>query len=129
MEVLRRKKFPPLPGSITLNIRLDAYKGNSLKYMIISVDTDEDAEFAVEVNGIEIINCAMRNLTRENGIRKGFDATTGGANSKYAILPFETKGMKGSMKSSEPMQITFMSLADSGGANTFTVTVVYSANV
>jgi hypothetical protein len=64
MEVLRRKKFPPLPGSITLNIRLDAYKGNSLKYMIISVDTDEDAEFAVEVNGIEIINCAMRNLTR-----------------------------------------------------------------
>jgi hypothetical protein len=53
--------------------------------MIISVDTDEDAEFAVEVNGIEIINCAMRNLTRENGIRKGFDATTGGANSKYAI--------------------------------------------
>lgn len=129
MEVLRRKKFPAFPGSTTVNVRQEVYHGNSLKYMIISVNTDEDAEFAVEVNGTEIINCAIRNLTRENGIRKGFDATTGAVNSKYAILPFETYVMNGMSKSSKSMHVTFVSIADPGGANTFTITVVYSVNI
>ena len=129
MEVLRRKMVGLLPGSTTQNLRYEVYKGHSLKYMLISVNTDEDAEFAVEVNGIEIINCAIRNLTRENGIRKGFDATTGGVNSQYSILPIEMYADKGMSRSSESMQVTFVSIADAGGANIFKVTVVYSVNI
>ena len=114
---------------MTQDVRYEVYKGSSLKYLIISTSSDEDAEFAVEINGIEIINCAIRNLTRENGIRKGFDATTGGENSQYAILPIEINGDRGMSRSGGTMQITFIAIADAGGANVFTVTTVYSVNV
>ncbi len=90
MQYIRRRKIPTITGSAD-GVRTEIYGGMTVKHIVIRTATaDPPSEFAVEVNGVTIIDCTVENLTRENGVRYGFKSEDYDAiNIPKAILSFE----------------------------------------
>ncbi len=86
MKYIRRRQIPQITTTTGETYkRVDIGCGNRIKYIMIEATQTND--FSVEINGVEITNSKVRYLTRENGIRFGFDGTS--ENQGRAILSFE----------------------------------------
>jgi len=121
MQYIRRRKIPSFTYSGT-DIRKEIFGGYPIKYILI--DATADSDFAVEINGVEIINYSINNLNRENAVRYGFDfSTTPGENLYHCILSFEEYNQINN--SASIRQLTFVAKE----AGTFVLTVVDIINI
>jgi len=118
MKYIRRRQIPQLVSAGASEERLEIYGGKPVKYLVIE-GSAATAEFAVEVNGVPIIDCIINTLTRENGIRYGFDGV-GGDNAALAILSFEDEHLTDIVNTNSIRQLTFVKKSD----HNFDITVV-----
>ena len=112
---VKRRQIPTITRSGT-DVRTEIFGGLPIKYIIMN--STAAYEFAVEINGIEIVNYTIADLTKENGIRYGFDAST--QNAGLAILSFEDEHFTDIVNTGAIRQLTF--IAKTNG--TYDLTVV-----
>ena len=93
-----------------------------VKYLIIEGEAAA-AEFAVKINGVQIINSTVQTLTKENGIRYGFDGV-GGENTMLAVLSLETEHVTDVVNTRGIRQMTFVKKTD----HNFDITVAEEYN-
>jgi len=122
MKYIRRRQIPQLVSAGANEERLEIYGGKPVKYLVIE-GSAATAEFAVEVNGVPIIDCTINTLARENGIRYGFDGV-GGDNATLAILSFEDEHLTDIVNTNSIRQLTFVKKSD----HNFDITVVEELN-
>ncbi len=122
MQYLRRRKIPEFTYSNSP--RTEIFGGSPVKYIIIRADTS--ADFAVEINGVEIIDSNLDHLNKENAVRYGFDfSSTPGENLYCCILSFEEYNQNGINNTASIRQLTFVAKA----AATYDLTVVDIINI
>ena len=120
MQYLRRRKIPEFTYSNSP--RTEIFGGSPVKYIIIRADTS--ADFAVEINGVEIIDSNLDHLNKENAVRYGFDFSAS-ENADRAILSFEEYNQNGINNTASIRQLTFVAKA----AATYDLTVVDIINI
>ena len=122
MKYIRRRQIPQLVSAGVSEESIEIYGGHPVKYLIIEGEAAA-AEFAVKINGVQIINSTVQTLTLENGIRYGFDGV-GGENTKLAVLSLETEHVTDIVNTRGIRQMTFVKKTD----HDFDITVVEEYN-
>lgn len=121
MQYIRRRKIPQITGSAD-GVRTEVFCGYPVKYIIIR-GTNATDEFSIEINGVEIINCEIQTLRRENGIRYGFDGLDENVN--LAVLSFEENYGTGMKYGTGIRQLTFVARS----VQAYNVTIVDLINI
>ena len=121
MQYIRRRKIPQIAGTGT-PVRTEVFCGYPVKYIIIRGANATD-EFSIEINGVEIINCKIQTLRKENGIRYGFDGYA--ENLTLAVLSFEENYGTGMKYGTGIRQLTFVARS----AQNYNVTIVDVINI
>jgi len=124
MQYIRRREIPSITPSGS-EVRTEIYGGSIVKHIVIrTLVADPPSEFAVEVNGVTIIDCNVEDLMRENGVRYGFKSEDYDVDTlSKAILSFEDDipgGLGQGLK-----KLTFIAKTD----DTYSLTVAEVINI